>query len=74
MTLVSNHVPLNTTVISANEYEGHYAFDLLYNNSGDIQPKSLATDNHGTNNVNFAGSGYFRLAVFTPIRQVQACF
>ncbi len=54
MTLVSNHVPLNTTVISANEYEGHYAFDLLYNNSSDIQPKSLATDNHGTNNVNFA--------------------
>ncbi len=54
MTLVSNHVPLQTTVISANEYEGHYAFDLLYNNTSDIQPKSLATDNHGTNNVNFA--------------------
>ncbi|OLQ73217.1 hypothetical protein BIT28_25710 [Photobacterium proteolyticum] len=54
MTLVSNHVPLNTIVISANEYEGHYAFDLLYNNSSDIQPRSLATDNHGTNNVNFA--------------------
>ncbi|WP_053014299.1 MULTISPECIES: Tn3 family transposase [Xenorhabdus] len=54
MTLVSNHVPINTVVISPNEYEGHYAFDLLYNNSSDIQPKSLATDTHGINNVNFA--------------------
>lgn len=54
MTRVSNHVPIKTTVISPNEYEGHYAFDLLYNNSSDIQPKSLATDTHGINNVNFA--------------------
>ena len=44
MTLVSNHVPVNTTVISPNEYEGHFAFDLLYNNSSDIQSKALATD------------------------------
>lgn len=54
MTLASNHVPLATVVISPNEYEGHFAFDLLYNNSSEIQPKSLATDNHGVNNVNFA--------------------
>lgn len=54
MTLVSNHVPLATIVISPNEYEGHFAFDLLYNNTSEIQPKSLATDNHGVNNVNFA--------------------
>ncbi|WP_281649109.1 Tn3 family transposase [Parendozoicomonas sp. Alg238-R29] len=54
MTLVSNHVPVNTEVISPNEYEGHFAFDLLYNNSCDIQPRSLATDTHGINNVNFA--------------------
>jgi hypothetical protein len=54
MTLVSNHVPLVTIVISPNEYEGHFAFDLLYNNTSEIQPKCLATDNHGVNNVNFA--------------------
>jgi TnpA family transposase len=54
LTLVSNHVPINTTVISPNEYEGHYAFDLLYNNTSDIQPTTLTTDNHGVNNVNFA--------------------
>lgn len=54
LTLVSNHVPLATVVISPNEYEGNFAFDLLYNNSSEIQPKSLATYNHGVNNVNFA--------------------
>ncbi|MCB5362034.1 hypothetical protein BCU85_24500 [Vibrio lentus] len=54
LTLVSNHVPLNTKIISANEYEAHHAFDLLFNNMSDIQPKTLATDTHGVNNVNFA--------------------
>ncbi|WP_336845415.1 Tn3 family transposase, partial [Providencia rettgeri] len=54
LTLVSNHVPINTKVISANEYEAHHAFDLLYNNTSHIQPKTLATDTHGVNNVNFA--------------------
>ncbi|OHT23734.1 hypothetical protein A3Q29_20190 [Providencia stuartii] len=54
MTLVVNHVPVNTTINALNEYEGHFAFDLLYNNSSDIQPGSVATDNHGINNVNFA--------------------
>jgi len=54
MSLVCNHVPINTIVIGANEYEGHYAFDLLFNNTSDIQPISLSTDSHGTNNVNFA--------------------
>ncbi|WP_345860581.1 Tn3 family transposase [Shewanella algae] len=54
MTLVVNHVPVNTAINALNEYEGHFAFDLLYNNSSDIQPGSVATDNHGVNTVNFA--------------------
>ncbi|WP_275041157.1 MULTISPECIES: Tn3 family transposase [unclassified Pseudoalteromonas] len=59
LTLVSNHVPVNTQVIGANEYEGHFAFDLLYNNTSEIQPNILSTDNHGTNNVNFAILDFF---------------
>ena len=54
LTLVSNHVPIKTAVISPNEYEGHFAFDLLFNNTSDISPKMLTTDTHGINNVNFA--------------------
>ena len=50
---------MSTQVIGANEYEGHFAFDLLYNNSSDIQPNTLSTDTHGTNNVNFAILDFF---------------
>lgn len=46
-------------MISANEYEAHHAFDLLYNNTSHIQPKTLATDTHGVNNVNFAILDFF---------------
>jgi TnpA family transposase len=59
LTLVSNHVPVSTQVIGANEYEGHFAFDLLYNNSSGIQTRTLSTDTHGTNNVNFAILDFF---------------
>ena len=65
MTLSCNHVALNTTVIGANEYEGHYAFDLLFNNTSDIQPDILSSDTHGTNQVNFALLDLFGYA-FAP--------
>ncbi len=54
LTLVVNHVPVNTTVNAPNEYEAHFAFDLLYNNSSEVQPSTVATDTHGVNSVNFA--------------------
>ena len=38
----------------AHEYEGHFIFDLLFNNTSEIQPDVLSTDTHGTNAVNFA--------------------
>ena len=53
-TLVSNHIPINAKVIGANEYEGHYIFDLLYNNTTDIHPVVHSTDGHGINQINFA--------------------
>jgi TnpA family transposase len=53
-TLIANHVPVNARIIGANEHESHYVFDILYNNSTDIQPDVHSTDTHGTNQVNFA--------------------
>jgi TnpA family transposase len=53
-TLVANHVPINAQIIGANEHESHYVFDLLMNNTTDIQPEVHSTDTHGTNEVNFA--------------------
>src|SRR5699024_9625967 len=38
-TMVANHIPVNARIIGANEHESHYVFDILYNNTTDIQPK-----------------------------------
>jgi TnpA family transposase len=53
-TLLANHVPIHAEIIGANEHESHYVFDILYNNTTDIQPDVHSTDTHGTNAVNFA--------------------
>ena len=53
-TLVANHVPVNAEVIGANEHESHYVFDLLHNNTTDIEIGTHSTDTHGANQVNFA--------------------
>jgi TnpA family transposase len=53
-TLVANHIPINATIIGANEHESHYVFDILFNNTTDVQLKVHSTDTHGTNEVNFA--------------------
>jgi TnpA family transposase len=52
--LVANNVPVNARIIGANEHESHYVFDILFNNTTDIQPEIHSTDTHGTNEVNFA--------------------
>ncbi|MEQ9442752.1 MAG: Tn3 family transposase [Cyclobacteriaceae bacterium] len=53
-TMVANHIPVNAKIIGANEHESHYVFDLLFNNSSDVQSQIHSTDTHGTNQVNFA--------------------
>jgi hypothetical protein len=52
-TLVANHIPVNATIIGANEHESHDVFDLLLNNTTDIQPDVHSTDTHGTNSWAF---------------------
>lgn len=54
LSLSANHVPVNAKMMALNEHESHHLFDLLYNNNSDIQPDVLSTDNHGTNQCNFA--------------------
>ena len=53
-TLVANHIPVNAKIIGANEHESHYVFDILFNNTSEVQPDIHSTDTHGTNEVNFA--------------------
>lgn len=57
--MVANHIPVNARIIGANEHESHYVFDILYNNTTDVQPDVHSTDTHGTNEVNFAILHFF---------------
>ncbi|MGP6192138.1 MAG: Tn3 family transposase [Vulcanimicrobiaceae bacterium] len=58
-TAVANHVPINARIIGANEHESHYVFDVLFNNTTEIQPGIHSTDTHGANEVNYAILAFF---------------
>lgn len=51
--LIANHVPINTMIIGAHEHESRFFFDLVYNNSSEIQPNIFSTDTEGSNQLNF---------------------
>ncbi|HEY1015756.1 MAG TPA: Tn3 family transposase, partial [Herpetosiphonaceae bacterium] len=53
-TVVTNHLPIITGMLSAHDHEGHALFDLLYNNETAVRSTIHSTDTHGTNLVNFA--------------------
>ena len=53
MTLVANHVALNSRVIGCNEHESYFAFDLIYHNNTDVKIDMLTGDNHSINQMNF---------------------
>lgn len=52
--MVLNHVPINCKIIGANEHESHYTYDIIYNNTSDVDPDAVSGDMHSINRVNFA--------------------
>lgn len=54
LNMVVNEVPVNSDIIGANEYEGHYLYDLYHGNNSGVDPSILSTDTAGSNQVNFA--------------------
>ncbi len=54
VTLNANHVPAFAKIMEQTGHESHYLFDVLYNNTSEIKPDIISTDNHGTNRVNYA--------------------
>lgn len=52
--MVLNHVPINCKIIGANEHESHYTYDIIYNNTSDVEPDAVSGDMHSINRVNFA--------------------
>ena len=41
--LLANHVALQTELLGANQHESYWVFDICYNNTSDIRPRSPAT-------------------------------
>ena len=58
-TLLSNHIPLQTELIGANEHESHFVFDIWYNNTSSIDPTIITGDMHSINKANFALMHWF---------------
>lgn len=71
-TMVANHVPVNIRIFGANDHESHYVFDVLYNNTTNIQPTIHSTDTHGTNQVNFAILAPFGYQFVPRYRDIQS--
>lgn len=53
-TLCANHIPVNAKIISANQHESHFLFDILYNVTSGIDIQWLSGDGHSINQLNFA--------------------
>jgi TnpA family transposase len=54
LNLVIHEVPVNCDILGANEYEGHYLYDLYHGNSSGIDASILSTNTAGSNQVNFS--------------------
>jgi TnpA family transposase len=60
-TLLCNHVPLQSWIIGAHEFEAHYVFDIWYRNTSGIVPTVITGDMHSINKANFAITSWFGL-------------
>jgi hypothetical protein len=48
-TMLCNHVPVNGGLIGPHEFEGHFVFDIWYQNTSDIVPMVITGDMHSVN-------------------------
>ncbi len=51
-TLLINYAAVTTRIITG--HESHFLFDAIQNNTSEIKPDIVSTDNEGTNQLNFA--------------------
>ncbi|MFY9225326.1 MAG: Tn3 family transposase [Blastocatellia bacterium] len=71
-TLLANHIPLQTQLISPHEHESHFVFDICHHNSSDILPTAITGDMHSINKANFAILHWFGLKLSPRFTNLQA--
>jgi TnpA family transposase len=52
ITLIANNIPVNAKIIGAHQHESYFAYDLVFNNTSEVDPDIVSTDDHGINQVN----------------------
>ena len=71
VSLMANHVPINSKVIGCNEHESHFAFDLVYHNTSKIPVDMLTGDNHTINQMNFVALDIIETAFIPGIKNIR---
>ena len=71
-TLLANHVALQTELLSANQHESYWVFDICYNNTSDITPTTITGDMHSINMANFAILHWFGMNLAPRFMNLQA--
>ncbi|MDQ1245100.1 MAG: hypothetical protein QG565_1441 [Campylobacterota bacterium] len=71
-TLLANHVPLQVELISPNDHESYFAFDIWYNNTSDIAPNIITGDMHVINRANFAIMHWFGGKLYPRFTNIDA--
>ncbi len=51
-TLLINNIAADSKIITG--HESHFLFDVLFNNTSNLRPDIISTDNEGSNQLNFA--------------------
>jgi TnpA family transposase len=59
-TLLCNHIPIQSTIISPHEHESYYLFDIFANNTTILIPDIVTGDMHSINKCNFAIMNWFK--------------
>lgn len=70
--LLASQVPLQTELLSANQHESYWVFDICYNNTTDIVPVMITGDMHSINKANFAILHWFGMNLAPRFTNLQA--
>ncbi len=70
-TLIANFVAVNAKTIGLNEYEGHFLFDMIYNNKTDIDIAMVTGDNHSLNQVNYLAMDAIDVDYIPSIKNIR---
>jgi TnpA family transposase len=65
-------VPLQVELISANEHESYFLFDVWYNNTSVISPDIVTGDMHSINRANFAIMHWFKGKLYPRFSNIEA--